>query len=214
MKSNPIHCFKWDVLIHPCPKLQRRVDEITFHDDVIKWKHYWPFVKGIHRAPVNSSNKGQWRRALIFFLWSAPEQTAQETIETPVIYDVTLMWSFYMGELLHITVVCGCNHLSMMVVGWGGGGWWWWYQQRRSAQQRLLGDMSHGPLTRFIKLRVAHAPGMPGPCSPPPRISDPDMHHDTCVTHVPWCMPGSLTSDFLWSRWRGKRSRHSRRKGT
>ena len=33
----------------------------------------------------------------------------------------------------------------------------------------------------------------------------------TCVTHVPWCMPGSLTSDFLWSRWRGKRSRHSRR---
>ena len=31
------------------------------------------------------------------------------------------------------------------------------------------------------------------------------------VTHVPWCMPGSLTSGFLWSRWRGKRFRHSRR---
>ena len=46
---------------------------------------------------------------------------------------------------------------------------------------------------------------------PPPRFSDPDMHHGTCVTHVPWCMPGSLTSGFLWSRWRGKRSRHSRR---
>ena len=39
----------------------------------------------------------------------------------------------------------------------------------------------------------------------------PDMHHGTCVTHVPWCMPGSLTIGFLWSRWRGKRSRHSRR---
>ena len=27
------------------------------HDDVIKWKHfprYWPFVRGIHRSPVNS----------------------------------------------------------------------------------------------------------------------------------------------------------------
>ena len=45
--------------------------------------------------------------------------------------------------------------------------------------------------------------------SPPLRTSDPDMHHGTCVTHVPWCMPGSLTSGFLWSRWRGKRSRHS-----
>ena len=69
----------------------------------------------------------------------------------------------------------------------------------------------HGPLTRYVKLRAAHAPGMPGTFSPPPRVSDPDMHHGTCVTHVPWCMPGSLTSCFLWSRWRGKRSRHSRR---
>ena len=42
------------------------------------------------------------------------------------------------------------------------------------------------------------------------RVSDPDMHHGTCVTYVPCCMPGSLTSCFLWIRWRGKRSRHSR----
>ena len=67
----------------------------------------------------------------------------------------------------------------------------------------------NGPLTRCIKLRVAHAPGMPGTFSPPTRVSDPDMHHGTCVTHVPWCMPGLLTSGFLWNRWRGKRSRHS-----
>ena len=52
---------------------------------------------------------------------------------------------------------------------------------------------------------------MPGTFSPPPRASNPDMHHGTCVTHVPWCMPGSLTSSFFWSRWLGKRSRHSRR---
>ena len=26
-----------------------------------------------------------------------------------------------------------------------------------------------------------------------PLVSDPGMHHVTCVTHVPWCMPGSLT---------------------
>ena len=51
---------------------------------------------------------------------------------------------------------------------------------------------------------------MPGTISPPPRVSDPDMHYGTCVTHVPWCIPGSLTSGF-WSQWRGKHSRHSRR---
>ena len=41
------------------------------HDDVIKWKHfprYWPFVRGIHRYPVNSPHKGQWRGALMFTL--------------------------------------------------------------------------------------------------------------------------------------------------
>ena len=41
------------------------------HDDVIKWKQfprYWPFVRGIHRSPVNSPHKGQWRRALMFSL--------------------------------------------------------------------------------------------------------------------------------------------------
>ena len=40
-----------------------------FHDDVIKWKHfprYWPFLRGIHRSAVNSTQKGQWRGALMF----------------------------------------------------------------------------------------------------------------------------------------------------
>ena len=44
---------------------------IPHHDDVIKWKHfprYWPFVRGIHRSPVNSPHKGQWRGALMFSL--------------------------------------------------------------------------------------------------------------------------------------------------
>ena len=70
---------------------------------------------------------------------------------------------------------------------------------------------SYGLLTRYVQLGVARAPGMPGTFSPPPRVSYPDMHHGTCVTHAPWCMPGSLTSGFLLSRCREKRSRHSQR---
>ena len=83
----------------------------------------------------------------------------------------------------------------------------WWpcaWRIHTSPKLNIL-SLAHGPLTRYAKLRVAHAPGT---FSPPPRASDPDMHHGTCVTHVPWCMPGSLTSGFLWSRWQGKRSRH------
>ena len=53
--------------------------------------------------------------------------------------------------------------------------------------------------------------GSAGGVSPPPRVSDPDMHHGACVTHVAWCMPGLLTTSLIWSWSRGKRSRHSRR---
>ena len=41
------------------------------HDDVIKWKNfplYWPFVRKIHRLPVNSPHKGQWRFDVFFGL--------------------------------------------------------------------------------------------------------------------------------------------------
>ena len=63
-------------------------------EDVIKLKHfpcYWPFVRrihrcsvwGIHRWPVDSPHKGQWLGAKMF----APEQTVEQTIEEPVIWD-------------------------------------------------------------------------------------------------------------------------------
>ena len=57
----------------------------------------------------------------------------------------------------------------------------------------------NGPLTRYVKFRVAHAPGMPGKFLPRHRLqrnpvfSDPGMHGGTCVTHVPRCLLGSLT---------------------
>ena len=70
--------------------------------------------------------------------------------------------------------------------------------------------LRYGPLARYVKIRVAHAPVMPGTFCPTPRVIDPDMHHGTCVTHVPSCMPGSITSGFIWSRCRGKHSRRMR----
>ena len=59
----------------PCKLLtQVRPQTLTLskcHDDVIKWKYfprYWPFVRGIHRSPVNFPHKGQWRGAFMFSL--------------------------------------------------------------------------------------------------------------------------------------------------
>ena len=68
--------------------------------DVIRWKHfprYWPFVRGIHRSPVNSPHKGQWRGALMFSLicvwihgW-VYNREAGDLRRYPAHYDVTGM---------------------------------------------------------------------------------------------------------------------------
>ena len=72
------------------------------HDDVIKWKHfprYWPFVWGIHRSPVNSPHKGQWRGALMFTLICAwisgwvDNRKAGDLIRNRAHYDVSVMIS-------------------------------------------------------------------------------------------------------------------------
>ena len=67
--------------------------------DVIKWEQllcYWPFVRGIYRSPVDSPHEGH--KELWCLLWSVPEQTNEQTIEMPVIwdaiahYDVTVIY--------------------------------------------------------------------------------------------------------------------------
>ena len=71
------------------------------HDDVIKWKHfprYWPFVQGIHRSPVNSPHKGQWRGALMFTLICARisgwvnNREAGDLRPNRAHYGVIVMW--------------------------------------------------------------------------------------------------------------------------
>ena len=66
----------WAIVIigtwHPCRNADCSIAyRYCWHDDVIKWKHFphhWPFVRGIHRSPVNSPQKGQWRGALMYSL--------------------------------------------------------------------------------------------------------------------------------------------------
>ena len=78
-----------------------KTQNFVTHDDVIKWKHfprYSPFVWGIHRSPVNSPHKGQWRGALMFSLictgingW-VNNGEAGDLRHHHAHYDVTVMW--------------------------------------------------------------------------------------------------------------------------
>ena len=92
-------------------------------------------------------------------------------------------------------------------------GCWWCLQTHYPVLQWLpFWQGLNGPLVRYVKSAVCACAGNAGNVFfPPPRVSDPGIHHGTCVTHVSWCLPGSLTNGFPWSRRRGKRSPHSRR---
>ena len=79
------------------------------HDDVIKWKYfprYWPFVRGIHRSPVNSPHKGQWRGTLMSSLISGRingwvnNREASDLRRHRGHYDVNVMYT------LHISASC------------------------------------------------------------------------------------------------------------
>ena len=88
------------------------------------------------------------------------------------------------------------------VSSWNSTTLWYWQQYHISHQWVFY---------QIRKIAGYTCAGNAGNVFPATAVGDPGMHHGTCVTHVPWCMPGSLTSGFFWSRWWGKRSRHSRR---
>ena len=86
----------------------------------------------------------------------------------------------YVGTVLHVDP---CRHSTVVAMG---------------TNHSNSHPWNNGPLNGYVKLRLVHAPGIPGTISRhrlqmKPLVSDPGMHHGTCMTHVPWCMAGSLT---------------------
>ena len=109
------------------PSISYIISLIVMHDDVIKWKHfprYWPFVRGIHRPPVNTPHKYQWLEALMLSLictrinsW-VNNREAGDLRHHRAHYDVIVMsiclevgyTSFHLYRLLHL--------FHQSVLGW------------------------------------------------------------------------------------------------
>ena len=87
-------------------------DYLTHKHIYAWWRHQmetsfprnWPFVLGIHRSPVNSPHKGQWRGALMFSLicvsrndW-VNNREAGDLRRYRAHYDVIVMISKYNTE--------------------------------------------------------------------------------------------------------------------
>ena len=68
----------------------------------VKWEYfprYWPFVRGIHRSPLNRPHNGEWRGALMFSLicaWTndwVNNRDAGDLRRHRAHYDVTVMFA-------------------------------------------------------------------------------------------------------------------------
>ena len=75
-----------------------------------------------------------------------------------------LCWVLYHGTLLFLWMHCISFKywVSVYVSYRYHSSWWIWLI--------ICYTPSHGPLARYVNLRVAHALGMPGTFSPPPRV--------------------------------------------
>ena len=105
MHNFPLHC----VLLDASASLH--------HDDIMEWKHfprYWPFVREIHRSPVNSPHRCRWREALMYSLvrtWAGGwihTRDGSDSRRHRVHYDVTVV----MMRLSTALVLCAVNLLQ------------------------------------------------------------------------------------------------------
>ena len=67
---------------------------------------------------------------------------------------------------------------------------------------------SNGPLARYVTLRVAHAPGMPGTFPPPPISKETASKRSRHATRYVRSACAVMHVEIVDPRWRGKRSRH------
>ena len=68
---------------------------------------YWSFVQGIHRWPVNSPHKGQWRGALVFSLICALNKRLSKQ-----------SWGWWCETSSHsLWRRCDVNYISVLKIG-------------------------------------------------------------------------------------------------
>ena len=123
----------------------------------MKWKYfpcYWPFVRGIHRTPVDSPHKDQWRGALVFSLicaWtngSANNRDAGDLSHPHVHYNVTVIHFVKMVQTHQLKAIDIKNNAWVTVnndflsrVGWFGNDFHEWRSHEwKSLSNRLTSD--------------------------------------------------------------------------
>ena len=121
LSRHPIHAktvfiLKW----FTDPFLRHSASMRSLHDDVIKWKHfphYWPYVRGIYRSPVNSHKKGHWRGDFFSLNKRWSKQSRRRWFERPsrssrCHCDDSQLFEYLVSVNLWIQNTLKCIHLN------------------------------------------------------------------------------------------------------
>ena len=167
--------FWCSICCHP-PKLLKRESFChlrSHHDDVIKWKQfprYWPFVRRIHRSPVKSPHKGQWREALMLSLICAWINVRVNNREAA---DLTLRRAHYDVTLIMVLICSHCNQPCIL----------------SACRQKYL-ILPHS--------RWVHGRNMPQSMCEKYHFCQPTGLHDLNIDETMACIPISLKGNWWW----------------
>ena len=168
---NYIHSFLWGVIAHTCPNFSGGLNKLPLKYNIISM-FYVDVISdaGEKRTLFADRNHVSW------VVWIDTLQSHRGRR-----YGCTLCVALGLPHSRHATLSMGMS-LDIRQPFWGycpGTVSWASYQIRKIAGCACAGNAGNVfPRRRFQRK---------------PLVSDPGMHHGTCVPHVPRCMSGSLT---------------------
>ena len=85
-------------------------NDALYHDGVLTWRYflrYWPFVRGIHRSPLESPQKRIIDVEVWCFFYCQPESPVEQIVEMSVVWEAKMfLWCHYMYHLYyHIYII-------------------------------------------------------------------------------------------------------------
>ena len=161
----PVNIFPnfwhWCIYIH-----NMNTNSVITHYDVIKWKHlprYWPFVRRIHRSPVNYPYKGQWRGALVFSLicswihgW-VNNREAGDLRRHRAQYNVIVMYTIRVLDSRHSILIMSLRSRRYFYGKYSLKWWYNLYQKLKNSPNNTWREFNHWNQQRFDdKLRCNH----------------------------------------------------------
>ena len=156
------------------------------------------YIRLVFRASVSLQRYIHYRGN---YCWIASNQKRPwyRATVTTIFYNETKYQQMIHVSVLKLVLYCGILICTDIRNQQSEGRLFWLKQDQNKLRELGMIIMRSWASYQIRNIAGCACAGNAGTVSPrrrlqrKPLVSDPGMHHGTCVTHVPWCMSGSLT---------------------